>query len=137
MLIIFLYVWLELVRVIRIISSILLPSYSLTLRLVIISFRPAWLARVLLCYKRTQSSGNDDADEGRKTPFDTLMVVVCQSSSPKLPMAVDITVSWQLPVVLAMSPGLRKLGELLWLGCRPPIFAFSEIINYTISNEVV
>ncbi len=36
-----------------------LPSQPLTLRLVIISFRPAWLARVLLCYKRTQSSGND------------------------------------------------------------------------------
>ena len=32
---------------------------ALTLRLVIISLRPAWLARVLLCYKRTQSSGND------------------------------------------------------------------------------
>ena len=28
-------------------------------RLVIISFRPAWLARVLLSFKRTQSSGND------------------------------------------------------------------------------
>ena len=36
-----------------------------------------------------------------------------QSSSPKLPMAVDIAVGWQLPVVLATSPGLRKLGELL------------------------
>ena len=32
---------------------------ALTLRLVIISLRPAWLARVLLSFKRTQSSGND------------------------------------------------------------------------------
>ena len=45
-----------------------------------------------------------DADEGRKTPFETLMVVVCQSSSPKLPMAVDTAVGWQLPVVIATSP---------------------------------
>ena len=41
---------------------------------------------------------------------------MCQSSSPKLPMAVDTAVGWQLPVVIATSPGLRKLGELLWLG---------------------
>ena len=40
---------------------------------------------------------------------------MCQSNSPKLPMAVDTAVGWQLPVVLATSPGLRKLGELLWL----------------------
>ena len=32
---------------------------ALTLRLVIISFRPAWLARALLSFKRAQSSGND------------------------------------------------------------------------------
>ena len=32
---------------------------TLTLRLVIISLRPAWLARALLSFKRTQSSGND------------------------------------------------------------------------------
>ena len=38
-----------------------------------------------------------------------------QSSSPKLPMAVDTAVGWQLPVAIATSPGLRKLGELLWL----------------------
>ena len=43
---------------------------ALTLRLVIISFRPAWLARVLLSFKRTQSSGNDDVDEGQKTPLE-------------------------------------------------------------------
>ncbi len=30
-------------------------------------------------------------------------------------MAVDTAVRQQLPVVLATSPGLRKLGELLWL----------------------
>ena len=39
--------------------SITLLNQLLTLRLVIISFRPAWLARVLLSFKRTQSSGND------------------------------------------------------------------------------
>ena len=33
-----------------------------------------------------------DADEGRKTPFNELMVVVYQSNSPKLPMAVDIAI---------------------------------------------
>ena len=47
------------VRVVQVVSSVLLPSQPLTLRLVIISFRPAWLARVLLSFKRTQSSGND------------------------------------------------------------------------------
>ena len=52
-----------------VVSSVLLPSQSLTLRLVIISFRPAWLARALLSFKRAQSSGNDDVDEGQKTPF--------------------------------------------------------------------
>ncbi len=41
------------------VSSVLLPSQSLALRLVIISFRPAWLARALLSFKRAQSSGND------------------------------------------------------------------------------
>ena len=40
---------------------------------------------------------------------------MCQSNSPKLPKAVDTAVGWQLPVVIATSPGLRKLGELLWL----------------------
>ena len=50
-------------------SSVLLLSQLPTLRLVIISFRPAWLARVLLSFKRTQSSGNDDIDEGQKTPL--------------------------------------------------------------------
>ena len=47
----------------------LLTTKSLTLRLVIISFRPAWLARALLSFKRAQSSGNDDVDEGQQTPF--------------------------------------------------------------------
>ena len=47
------------VRVVQVVSSVLLPSQPLTLRLVIISFRPAWLARALLSFKRAQSSGND------------------------------------------------------------------------------
>ena len=79
---------------------------------IIISLRPAWLARALLSFKRAQSSGNDDADEGQKTPFGA-KGYMCQSSSPKLPKAVDTAVGWQLPVVLATSPDLRKLGELL------------------------
>ena len=45
------------------VSSVLLLSQLLTLRLVIISFRPAWLARALLSFKRAQSSENDDVDE--------------------------------------------------------------------------
>ena len=48
----------------------LLATPALILHSIIISFRPAWLARVLLCYKRTQSSGNDDVDEGQKAPFE-------------------------------------------------------------------
>ena len=62
-----------------------------TLRLVIISFVAAWLARALLSFKRAQSSGNDNADEGQKTPFGA-KDYMCQSSSPKLPMAVDTAV---------------------------------------------
>ena len=46
------------------VSSVLPLSQLLTLRLVIISLVAAWLARVLLSFKRTQSSGNNDADEG-------------------------------------------------------------------------
>ena len=42
---------------------------------IIISLRPAWLARALLSFKRAQSSGNDDADEGQKTTFGTLMII--------------------------------------------------------------
>ena len=75
------------------VSSVLLPSQSLTLRLVIISFRPAWLARALLSFKRAQSSGNDDVDEGQKDTLWCANDYICQSSSPKLPMAVDIAVS--------------------------------------------
>ena len=41
----------------------------LILHSIIISFVAAWLARVLLSFKRTQSSGNDDVDEGQKTPL--------------------------------------------------------------------
>ena len=47
-------------------SSPLQPSFFIC---IIISFVAAWLARVLLCYKRTQSSGNDDVDEGQHVPF--------------------------------------------------------------------
>ena len=43
---------------------------------IIISFRPAWLARALLSFKRAQSSGNDDVDEGQKTPFGATGMVV-------------------------------------------------------------
>ena len=35
------------------------PLLTPTLRLVIISFVAAWLARALLSFKRAQSSGND------------------------------------------------------------------------------
>ena len=37
---------------------------------IIISLRPAWLARALLSFKRAQSSGNDNADERQETPFE-------------------------------------------------------------------
>ncbi|MFC2511369.1 MAG: hypothetical protein ACFNZD_03520, partial [Candidatus Nanoperiomorbus sp.] len=64
-----------------------------TLRLVIISFRPAWLARDTALASSVHSLQEmTDADEGRKTPFNELMVVVYQSNSPKLPMAVDIAI---------------------------------------------
>ena len=36
---------------------------------IIISLRPAWLARALLSFKRAQSSGNDDVDEGQHVPL--------------------------------------------------------------------
>ena len=65
----------------------------LILHSIIIFFRPAWLARVLLCYKRTQSSGNDDADEGQKNTLWCTNDYMCQSNSPKLPKAVDTAVS--------------------------------------------
>ena len=54
-----------------------------------------------------------DADEGRKTPFDALMVVVCQSSPPKLPMAVDTAVSYPVHVVVYAVPSLRRPPVLL------------------------
>ena len=47
----------------------------LILHLVIISFRPAWLARALLSFKRAQSSGNDDVDEGQYTLFGVLRAI--------------------------------------------------------------
>ena len=50
----------------RLIALLVRP---LILHSIIISFVAAWLARVLLSFKRVQSSGNDDVDEGQKTPF--------------------------------------------------------------------
>ena len=50
-------------------SSALLLSQPSFFIYIIISFRPAWLARALLSFKRAQSSGNDDVDEGQKTPL--------------------------------------------------------------------
>ena len=47
-------------------SSLLQLSFFIY---IIISFRPAWLARALLSFKRAQSSGNDDVNEGQKTPL--------------------------------------------------------------------
>ena len=64
------------------VSSVLLLSQLLTLRLVIISFRPAWLARALLSFKRAQSSGNDDVDEGQQTPFGAPVISLASSLSP-------------------------------------------------------
>ena len=64
-----LYIWQFSVRVVQVVS-LLHCSLALSFFIyIIISFRPAWLARVLLSFKRTQSSGNDDVDEGQKTPF--------------------------------------------------------------------
>ena len=48
----------------------LLATPALILHSIIISFRPAWLARALLSFKRAQSSGNDNADERQETPFE-------------------------------------------------------------------
>ena len=75
---------------------------SLILHSIIISFRPAWLARALLSFKRAQSSGNDNRVKDKRHPL-CAKDYMCQSSSPKLPMAVDTAVGWQLPVVLTMS----------------------------------
>ena len=60
---------------------------------IIISFRPAWLARALLSFKRAQSSGNDGADEGQKTPFGVARGDVRKSRAMWLTKTVDITVS--------------------------------------------
>ena len=69
----------------------LLATPALILHSIIISFRPAWLARVLLCYKRTQSSGNDNRVKDKRHPL-RAKDYMCQSSSPNLPMAVDAAV---------------------------------------------
>ena len=73
-------------------SSALLPSQSSFFIYIIISFRPAWLARVLLSFKRTQSSGNDNRVKDKRHPL-RAKDYMCQSSSPKLPLAVDTAVS--------------------------------------------
>ena len=54
----------------------LLVTTALTLRLIIISFRPAWLARDTALASSVHSLQEmTDADEGRKTPFGTLMII--------------------------------------------------------------
>ena len=60
---------------------------------IIISLRPAWLARALLSFKRAQSSGNDDVDEGQQTPLDVARGDVRKSRAMWLTKTVDITVS--------------------------------------------
>ena len=95
-----------------------------TLRLVIISFRPAWLARALLSFKRAQSSGNDWTQtkdkrhplrwkEGYVCNFPSLVAhIICiddksvlgTSSTVWLTKAVDIAVSYPVPVVTYTSP---------------------------------
>ena len=62
-------------------SSALLLSQPSFFVCIIISFRPAWLARALLSFKRAQSSGNDDVDERHNN---TLSVInsVCVCNSP-------------------------------------------------------
>ena len=58
-------------------SSPLQPSFFIY---IIISLRPAWLARALLSFKRAQSSGNDDVDERQQTPSGALMIIICNFS---------------------------------------------------------
>ena len=82
-------------------SSPLQPSFFIC---IIISFRPAWLARVLLCYKRTQSSGNDDVDEGQQTPLDVARGDVRKSRAMWLTKTVDISVSYPVHVVVYTVP---------------------------------
>ena len=73
------------------VSSVLLPSQPSFFICIIISFRPAWLARALLSFKRAQSSGNDNRVKDKRHPL-RAKDYMCQSSSPKLPMAVDTAV---------------------------------------------
>ena len=40
----------------------------------------------------------------KRHPYYALRIIMCQSNSPKLPMAVDTAVGWQLSVVIATSP---------------------------------
>ena len=73
--------------------KVLLLSQPPILHSIIVSFRPAWLARALLSLKRAQSSGNDDVDEGQKTPFETegKVMSVIFSLFPGLPVATALT----------------------------------------------
>ena len=105
-------------------SSPLQPSFFIY---IIISLRPAWLARALLSFKRAQSSGNDDVDEGQHAPFGAPVIsqshflVQLQlkidslgtSSSVWLTKAVDISVSLLVHVVVYTVPSLRKPPVLL------------------------
>ena len=63
-------------------SSALLLSQPSFFIYIIISFRPAWLARALLSFKRAQSSGNDDVDEGQQTPFSAIMIMYARVAYP-------------------------------------------------------
>ena len=75
------------------VSSALLLSQPSFFIYIIISFRPAWLARALLSFKRAQSSGNDDVDEGQQIPLDVARGDVRKSRAMWLAKTVDITVS--------------------------------------------
>ena len=63
-------------------SSALLLSQPSFFVYIIISFRPAWLARALLSFKRAQSSGNDDVDEGQHAPFGAPVISPVSFLSP-------------------------------------------------------
>ena len=108
-------------------SSVLLLSQPSFFVCIIISFRPAWLARALLSFKRAQSSGNDDVDEGQHAPFGAPVIsqshflVQLQlkidslgtSSTVWLTKAVDISVGYPVHVVVYTVPSLRRPPVLL------------------------
>ena len=55
----------------------LLATPALILHSIIISFRPAWLARALLSFKRAQSSGNDNRVKDKRHPLRRKEGYVC------------------------------------------------------------